>query len=204
MRQRLLFLLLFTVALPLQAQSARQQLDAFARGLKTASASFQQVVTGPNGEKVQVSQGVMHMKSPNRFRWEYSKPDAQLIVADGRKVWIYEPDLKQGTVKPQGALNQDNPLSALSSSEALDRFYTISELPLKQGIQWLQLLPKRPENSPFDKAWLGFDANGLRSMRLFDNLGQVSEFSFGTLKRNAAIADSRFRFTAPEGVETVQ
>lgn len=204
MRQRLLFLLLFSAALPLQAQSARQQLDAFARGLKTASVPFQQIVTGPNGEKVQVLQGVMQMKSPNRFRWEYSKPDVQLIVADGRKVWIYEPDLKQVTVKSQDALNQDNPLSALSSPEALDRFYTISELPSKQGVQWLQLLPKRPESSPFDKAWLGFDANGLRSMRLFDNLGQVSEFSFGTWKRNAAIADSRFRFMAPEGVETVQ
>jgi outer membrane lipoprotein carrier protein len=204
MRQRLLFLLLFTVAIPLQAQSARQQLDAFARGLKTASASFQQVVTGPNGEKVQASQGVMQMKSPNRFRWEYSKPDVQLIVADGRKVWIYEPDLKQVTVKPQDALNQDNPLSALSSPEALDRFYTTSALPGKQGIQWLQLLPKQPENSPFDKAWLGFDANGLRSMRLFDNLGQVSEFSFGTWKRNTVIADERFRFTVPKNVDIVE
>lgn len=204
MRHRLLFLLLFAAALPLQAQSARQQLDAFARGLKTASASFQQIVTGPNGERVQTSQGVMHMKSPNRFRWEYSKPDVQLIVADGRKVWIYEPDLKQVAVKPQDALNQDNPLSALSSPEALDRFYRVAELPEQGGVRWLQLVPKRPESSPFDKAWLGFDGNGLRSMRLFDNLGQVSEFRFGSWKRNAAIADDMFRFTAPKGVDEVQ
>lgn len=204
MRQRLLIILLFVIAFPVQAQTARQQLNVFASGLKTASATFQQVVTGPNGENVQSAQGLLQMKSPNRFRWEYSKPNDQLIVADGTKIWVYEPDLKQVTVKPQDALNQDNPLSALSSPEALDRFYKVTELPEQRGIRWLQLVPKRPESSPFDKALLGFDGNGLRSMRLFDNLGQVSEFRFGSWKRNAAIADNKFRFTTPKGVEEVQ
>lgn len=191
-------------SLPLYAQTARQQFDAFARGLQTASASFQQVVTGPNGEKVQTAQGRLQMKSPNRFRWEYSQPDVQWIIADGRKVWVYEPDLRQVTVKPQDAFNQDSPLSVLSAPEALDRFYTASELPAKQGLRWLQLLPKRPASSPFDRAWLGFDGNGLRSMRLFDTLGQVSEFTFGTWTRNAAIAEERFRFTVPKNVDIVE
>jgi len=204
MRLRLLILLMFVIAFPVQAQTARQQLNVFANGLKTASATFQQVVTGPNGENVQSAQGLLQMKSPNRFRWEYSKPNDQLIVADGTKIWVYEPDLKQVTVKPQDALNQDNPLSALSSPEALERFYKVTELPEQRGIRWLQLVPKRQENSPFDKALLGFDGNGLRSMRLFDNLGQVSEFRFGSWKRNAAIADNKFRFTTPKGVEEVQ
>ncbi|MEY2866046.1 MAG: outer rane lipoprotein chaperone LolA [Pseudomonadota bacterium] len=204
MRQRLLIILLFVIAFPVQAQTARQQLNVFASGLKTASVTFQQVVTGPNGENVQSAQGLLQMKSPNRFRWEYSKPNDQLIVADGTKIWVYEPDLKQVTVKPQDALNQDNPLSAMSSPEALERFYKVTELPEQRGIRWLQLVPKRPENSPFDKALLGFDGNGLRSMRLFDNLGQVSEFRFGSWKRNAAIADNKFRFTTPKGVEEVQ
>ena len=204
MRLRLSVLLLSVIAFPVQAQTARQQLDAFTRGLKTASAPFQQVVTDPNGEKVHTSQGLMLMKSPNRFRWEYGKPDLQTIVADGKQIWVYEPDLKQVTVKPQDALNQDNPLSALTSPETLDRYYKVSELPEKQGIRWLQLLPKRPESSPFDKAWLGFDGNGLRSLRLFDNLGQVSEFSFGTWKRNATIPDEKFRFTVPKNVDIVK
>ena len=85
MRRHLFALWLLAIALPLQAQTARQQLDGFARGLKTASASFQQVVTGPNGENVQSAQGLLQMKSPNLFRWEYSKPNPQLIVADGQE-----------------------------------------------------------------------------------------------------------------------
>ena len=204
MHKRLFAVLIMAASLPLHAQTARQQFDTFARGLQTASAAFQQVVTGPNGEKVQTAQGRLQMKSPNLFRWEYSKPDVQLIVADGRKIWVYEPDLKQVTVKPQDALNQDSPLSVLSSPEALGRFYSASELPAKQGIRWLQLMPKRPESSPFDRAWLGFYGNGLRSMRLFVNLGQVSEFTFGTWTRNAAIAGEHFRFTVPKNVDIVE
>ena len=117
---------------------------------------------------------------------------------------MYDPDLQQVTVKSQDALNQDNPLSALTKPELIDRFYTVTELPVKQSISWLQLKPKNPQTSPFDKAWLGFGANGLVSMRLFDSLGQVSEFTFGTWRKNKTIASSRFVFSPPKGVDVVE
>jgi outer membrane lipoprotein carrier protein len=199
----LLYLLLITGSTA-SAQSARQQLQAFSGKLQTAEVVFQQTVTGPNGEKVQSAQGRMQLKSPNLFRWEYSKPVQQLIVADGRRIWVYDPDLQQVTVKSQDALNQDNPLSALTKPELIDRFYTVTELPVKQGVNWLQLKPKNQQASPFDKAWLGFGANGLVSMRLFDSLGQVSEFTFGTWRKNQAIAPSRFVFSPPKGVDVVE
>lgn len=201
---RLLLLLALFASTPLHAQSAREQLQRFGQGLESATTSFRQVVTGPNGEKSQSAQGRLEMQAPGRFRWEYTAPDPQLIIADGRRITIYEPDLKQVTIKPQRALNQDNPLSAISRPELLERYYAVSDLPPKQGLSWLQLLPKDRESSPFDKAWLGFDAVGLRSMRLFDNLGQVSEFTFGTWQRNVNINPKRFEFKAPKGVDVVQ
>jgi outer membrane lipoprotein carrier protein len=197
----LLLLLLFSAGAC--AQSAQLQLNQFTQGLNTASAPFQQAVTGPNGEKVQILQGRLWMKTPNRFHWQYQKP-LQTIVADGRKVWIYEPDLKQVTVKTQDALNQDNPLSALTQPSLLPRFYTVSELPAQQGMAWLQLVPKNKQASPFEKAWLGFNNNGLRTMRLFDNLGQVSEFNFGTWQRNPVLPASRFEFRVPKNVDIVE
>jgi len=201
---RMMFCLLLISASTASAQSARQQLQAFSKNLQTADVVFQQIVTGPNGEKVQSAQGRMQLKSPNLFRWEYSKPVQQLIIADGRKIWVYDPDLQQVTVKSQDALNQDNPLSALTKPALIDRFYTVTELPVKQGVSWLQLKPKKPQTSPFDKAWLGFGTNGLVSMRLFDSLGQVSEFTFGTWRKNKAIAPSRFVFSPPKGVDVVE
>lgn len=198
-----LILALFASA-PVHSQTAQDRLQQFGSGLVSASTSFRQVVTGPNGEKSQSSQGLLEMQSPNRFRWEYTAPTQQLIIADGKRILIYEADLKQVTVKPQDALNQDNPLSAISRPELLGRFYTVSALPNKQGLNWMQLVPKNTESSPFDKAWLGFDADGLRSMRLFDTLGQVSEFTFGAWTRNAVINPNRFVFKAPKGVDVVE
>jgi outer membrane lipoprotein carrier protein len=201
---RLLFLLLLISASTVSAQGARQQLQAFSRNLQTAQVTFQQIVTGPNGEKVQSAQGRMQLKSPNLFRWEYSKPMQQLIIADGRQIWVYDADLQQVTVKGQDALNQDNPLSALTKPALIDRFYTVKELPLQQGVSWLELVPKNTQTSPFVKAWLGFTAEGLASMRLYDSLGQVSEFTFGIWQKNKTIPANRFVFSVPKGVDVVE
>lgn len=201
-----LFLCLILLAMSsiASAQTARQQLQAFSKNLNTAQVSFQQIVTGPNGEKIQSAQGMLQIQAPNKFRWEYIKPAPQLIVADGKKIWIYDPDLQQVTVKAQDALNQDNPLSALTKPGLVDRFYTVSELTTKQGIRYLQLVPKNTQSSPFEKAWLGFGANGLASMRLFDALGQVSDFTFGNWKKNSSISAKRFQFNVPKGVDVVE
>jgi len=186
------------------AQSANDQLRVFAQGLRDARVDFQQVVTGPNGERIQVSQGRLEYGAPDRFRWQYLKPQTQLIVADGKKIWIYEADLKQVTVKTQDALNQDNPLSVLSRPEQLARYYTVNERADKQGVHWLDLTPKQAASSPFDKAMLGFNGNSLRYMRLFDGLGQVSEFTFGSWRRNSGVGAGRFHFTVPKGVDVVE
>lgn len=201
---RFVLLCFLCLGLPVHAQTAKDQLLQFGKGLDSASTTFRQVVTGPNGEKLQSSQGLLEMRSPDKFRWEYTAPVEQLIIADGSNILIYEPDLKQLTVKKQDALNQDNPLSALGRPELLERHYFISALPSKQGLNWLQMKPKNAEASPFDKAWLGFDAGGLRSMRLFDTLGQVSEFTFGNWQRNIKISPKRFEFKAPKGVDIVE
>lgn len=199
-----LCLVLLAMSSIASAQTARQQLQAFSKNLNTAQVSFQQIVTGPNGEKIQSAQGQLQIQAPDKFRWEYIKPAPQLIVADGKKIWIYDPDLQQVTVKAQDALNQDNPLSALTKPGLVDRFYTVSELATKQGIRYLQLVPKNTQSSPFEKAWLGFGANGLASMRLFDALGQVSDFTFGAWKKNSSISAKRFQFNVPKGVDVVE
>ncbi len=201
---RFILLCFLFLGLPAHAQTAKEQLLLFGNGLESASTTFRQVVTGPNGEKLQSSQGILEMRSPDKFRWEYTAPIQQLIIADGSRILIYEPDLKQLTVKQQDALNQDNPLSALGRPELLERYYSISALPSRQGLNWLQMQPKNTESSPFNKAWLGFDAGGLRSMRLFDTLGQVSEFTFGSWQRNPKISPKRFEFKAPKGVDVVE
>lgn len=201
---RLLTVFLLFASSLATAQSAKQQLQVFSKNLQTAQTSFQQLVSGPNGEKVQSAQGTLKLKTPNQFRWQYSSPTSQLIVADGSKIWIYEADLQQVTVKTQDALNQDNPLSALSNPLMIDKFYNTSELAKNKGVSWLQLVPKNKQNSPFEKALLGFTNNVLVSMQLFDSLGQVSAFSFGKWQNNKELDATLFQFTVPKGVDIVE
>nr|MBO2512267.1 hypothetical protein [Gammaproteobacteria bacterium] len=81
---------------------ARDELARFTRGLKGLEGEFTQQVYDANGRRKESSAGKVAVSAPRLFRWEYKKPFAQLIVADGQKVWVYEPDLQQATVKPQG------------------------------------------------------------------------------------------------------
>lgn len=201
---RLLSIFIFLMSSIANAQTAKQQLQVFSKNLQTAQTSFQQLVSGPNGEKVQSAQGNLKLKSPNQFRWQYTSPTSQLVIADGSKIWIYEADLQQVTVKTQDALNQDNPLSALTNPQMMDKFYSTSELAKKQGVNWLQLIPKNKENSPFEKALLGFTNNVLVSMQLFDSLGQVSTFTFGAWKNNKKLDPKLFQFLVPKGVDVVE
>jgi outer membrane lipoprotein carrier protein len=201
---RLLSILFFFVSSMATAQTAKQQLQVFSQDLQTAQTTFHQLVSGPNGEKVQSAQGTLKLKTPNQFRWQYTKPTSQLIVADGSKIWIYEADLQQVTVKTQDALNQDNPLSALTNPLMMDKFYNTTELTKKQGVSRLQLIPKNKQNSPFEKALLGFTNNTLVSMQLFDALGQVSTFSFGSWQNNKKLDAKLFQFVVPKGVDVVE
>ena len=185
------------------AETPADRLTGLLSELKTMRAQFTQRVTDSKGKVIQQSNGQMALERPGRFRWD-TQSTGQQIVADGKKIWIYDPDLQQVTVKAQDALNQDNPLSALTKPGLVDRFYTVSELATKQGIRYLQLVPKNTQSSPFEKAWLGFGSNGLVSMRLFDALGQVSDFTFGNWKKNSNISAKRFQFNVPKGVDVVE
>lgn len=182
---------------------ARDSLDAFTRDLKGLQGDFSQQVFDARGREKETSSGHVALSAPKRFRWEYVKPYAQLIVADGAKVWVYDPDLKQVTVRPQGAEEQNSPLAALTDPKKLDANFAIAEQGREGGLEWLELSPKRKGDSGFERARLGFDGAVLAKMQIVDGLGQRTEIAFSGWRRNPAFAASTFRFTPPEGVDVV-
>lgn len=181
----------------------RESLDAFTRGLKGLDGQFTQDVFDSKGKRKESASGRVALSTPRQFRWEYVKPYPQLIVADGAKVWVYDPDLKQVTVRPQGVEEQNSPLAALIDPNKLDRDFIVRDGGREGGLDWLELLPKQAENSTFQSARLGFDAKGLARMRIIDGLGQRTDIGFSGWKRNPAFAASTFRFSPPKGVDIV-
>lgn len=183
--------------------TAREQLQRFTRELTAMQASFEQRVFDPNGKPVEVSTGVVKLKAPRQFRWEYQQPFPQTIVADGDQIWIYDPDLEQVTVRNQSYEEQSSPLAVLIDPGELDRQFNAREGGQSNRLDWLELLPKKPDDAPFQRARLGFGEQGLATMELFDSLGQRTVLGFSAWKRNPAFAADTFRFVPPPGVDVV-
>ena len=106
---------------------ARDDLKTFTSGLKGLDGQFSQQVFDSRGKVKESTSGRVALSAPRLFRWEYVRPHEQLIVADGKKVWMYEPDLEQATVREQGKEEQNSPLTALINPALLEQQYDVSE-----------------------------------------------------------------------------
>ena len=182
---------------------ARARLDTFTQGLKTLEGGFTQTVYDQKGRVKESSSGKVSMSAPNLFRWQYVKPYQQLIVADGKTVWIYEPDLQQVSKRPQGVEEQSSPLAALVDRTKLDSQFNVAESGQGSGLEWLTLTPKSKAGASFDNARLGFGQRGLAKIVITDGLGQRTEMNFGTWKRNGRVPASSFRFSPPKGMDVI-
>lgn len=197
-------LVLPLLAIATQAQAgARDRLDAFTTGLQGLSAGFEQKVYAPGGALSESSTGTVQLQAPRQFRWEYVKPFPNLIVADGDHIWIYDPDLEQVTVRQQSLEEQNSPLAALIDPGELERQFHLKEAGDAEGLQWLELTPKKPEDAPFDRARIGMGASGLSRMEMFDALGQRTVMTFKAWKKNPSFPAGTFVFKPPAGVDVV-
>lgn len=184
------------------ADGARARLDRFAQGISSISADFTQQTIDANGSKARESRGTLALRAPRQFRWDVVAPYQQLIVADGEKVWVYDPDLEQVTVRPQGSEEAHSPLTVLTDLSQLDRDFAASEAGMHDGLTWLRLKSKDKEPQ---FAWcdLGFDANGLARMDFEDTLGNRTQISFTHWQRNPKLAAGAFQFAPPKGVDVI-
>ncbi len=178
-------------------------LREFARDAKTGRAAFTQVVTSPDGAKKKSSSGSFEFSRPNRFRFAYAKPFEQLIVGDGQKVWLYDVDLQQASVRPMDkALGATQ--AALLAGASLDKDFELRALPAAQGLDWVQATPRENDDAGNLKSLkVGFKGKTLAAIELVDGFGQRSLLSFVDVATNVTLAADRFRFVPPAGVDVL-
>jgi outer membrane lipoprotein carrier protein len=180
-----------------------EKLKAFAEQTQSARTSFTQTVRDKDGTTVQSASGKLSFARPGKFRWEYEKPYLQTIVGDGQKLWVYDKDLNQVTVKKlEGALGS-SPAALLAGSNDIEQYYNLDAKGTKGGLDWLEAYP-RDQDSMFDKVRMGFKGNTLDTMELYDHLGQVTVIRFGKLERNPKLAANVFTFTPPAGADVIE
>ncbi len=181
---------------------ARTQLDTFARALHSLSGQFSQSSVDMNGQVGRTARGTIALAKPRRFRWQITAPYPQTIIADGSKVWVYDPELEQVSVRDQSNAEAHSPLSVLTDPGLLGKTYKIAEEGSRDGLQWLRLQPKT-RHAQFKYAELGFANNELRVMRFEDLLGDQTTIRFSHWQRNPVLPAQTFRFVPPPGTDIV-
>ena len=197
----LLFSALLLVAGAAQADAV-DALKEFVRDAKTGQASFTQTVTAPDGVKKKTSSGSFEFARPNRFRFAYTKPFEQLIVADGNKVWIFDTDLNQVSSRKLTQALGATP-AALLAGASLEQDFELKALPDRDGLAWAEALP-RAKDGAFQSLRIGFRGKELAAIEINDSFGQKSLLQFSALATNVPVAPERFRFVVPTGADVIE
>ena len=202
-RRAALALLLGGAASVAFAGDALQALRDFTAGAKSGSAAFTQTVTSPDGARRKNSSGRFEFIRPDRFRFDYAKPFAQQIVADGRRIWLYDVDLAQVTVRDMARALGATPASVLAGA-ALERDFELAPQPARDGLDWVQAVPRRKEGATVASLRVGFRAGTLAALEITDLFGQQSVLRFTDLALNPKLADDTFRFAPPAGIDVIE
>ena len=177
-------------------------LKAFIGDTHTAKAGFIQTVIDQNGKTRQKSEGTLAFSRPGKFRWIYQKPYEQLIVGDGSKLWIYDADLEQVTVRKLGEALGSSPAALLAGNNDIEKHFNLKDAGSSEGLDWLEARPRDKETT-FEAIRMGFAGNTLAAMELKDSFGQTTFLKFSGMEKNPALNASEFKFVPPKGADVI-
>ena len=193
-------LIALAAAVPAASAASRERFQTFIRGTQSARADFEQKVYDRNKKLVQESKGSFSFVRPGKFRWAFSKPYSQLIVGDGEKVWVYDEDLNQVTVRKLSHALGATPAALISGSADVEQAFVFSDTGESDGLQWLDAKPKE-RDAGFERIRMGFSASGIDAMELVDQFGQTTRLRFSNVQKNPKLDPGTFRFTPPKGAD---
>ena len=191
----------FTSLTATASPAAIARVEALLASTQSLRASFTQDIRDGNGKLVQNAAGTFVLQKPGRFRWDYTVP-SQAIVSDGMRLWFYDADLAQVTVRRQRDVLTQAPAMLLAGKGKVAAGFDADELPPAGGLDWLRLVP-RTGAGDFRELRLGFAGTDLREMELVDRLGQRTRIRFTALERNVKLAADTFKFKIPPDTDVV-
>lgn len=198
------FLFVLSLAFPLlAAASGLDDFLAFNSSTRTASGRFEQKVFDRGGKAIESASGSFTFARPGKFRWTYEKPHRQLLVGDGQKLWIHDPDLNQVTVKSMRGAISSTPAALLAGREDITTLFTLRDGGSADGLNWVEASPKA-QDTGFERVRLGLQGKVLAAMELFDQLGGHTMLRFSDFKANAPVSPDTFKFAPPKGADVIE
>lgn len=196
-----LFILFFFTSITHAA--AVDDLDGLLKDVRSMKANFTQTVYDNRGKATQKSYGRMAMERPGKFRWDVTKPIPQLIIANETKLWIYDPDLQQLTIRPLSKAAGESPALLLShDNNNLKTNFDVQAVTRNSPQQWFSLTPKQKGNM-FESIQMGFANHQIQEMRLQDNLGHTTVVQFQNIQMNPALQASLFIIKPSANIDVI-
>lgn len=182
--------------------SAPKDLERFFSGVRTYTARFQQVVLDDKLNITQESSGTLWIARPGKFRWDYDAPFKQQIIGDGTRIWVYDVELQQATVRPMTGALGNTPALLLAGKGELKTTFQLKDLGQRDKLHWVQMMPKQRDGA-FDDIRIGFEKGMIRALELVDGFGQTTRITLQDAMENKNIERQRFVFVPPKGVDVI-
>ncbi len=174
------------------ASDGRERLDDYLKGLSSLKSSFTQVTFNADRTRMMEARGTFYLQRPGLFRWEYEAPNRQVIIADGKRVYLHDLDLEQISHQSQAKALRGTPALLLADGGPIDRHFTAKPIESSDGRDWVELTPKASDTDVV-RIELGFGGKELDSMIMEDSFGQMTRLDFSATQRNPSLDPGLFK-----------
>lgn len=193
---------LMAAATPADDAAGVERLRNYLANVQSMEGRFRQQVIDERGQVLEDASGRVIMQRPGRFRWDYQTPFERVIVADGERVWLYEADLDQVTIRRLDSGIGDTPAALLTGKVSVLERFQVEKSWTEGGLTLVHLLPRSAE-ADFAGVTLGFSGSELRRLLLDDRLGQRTRIDLSEIRTNPKLAPDVFRFEPPPGADVI-
>ena len=182
--------------------------DAHYNHLRSLEAEFTEVYRGSGMERTET--GTLWLKKPGKMRWEYRSPREKLFVSDGKDAWFYVPADRQARKTAAKKLEDiRSPLAFLLGKTKLEKELQGLSLapdvePLATENVVLRGVPQALADRVSEILLEITPGHQIARIVIQEVDGAATEYRFGGMKEDVAIADGRFLFKPPAGTETVE
>jgi chaperone LolA len=177
-------------------------LERFIGDVDSFSADFEQDVWTADEQLFERSVGKMSLRRPNRFFWHYQTPIETYVVADGKRLWMYDVELSQVSVTPLGDMTEANPAMLLSGDQDLRDSFDVVDAFSIDGRDWVKLAPKIA-GGDFSSILLGFSDGLPHQLEFVNGLNQTTRIEFLNAEVNPVLGDAVFEFAPPAGADVI-
>jgi len=175
-------------------------LQYFLTDLRSLEAKFVQILINENGDELERTEGVLYLQTPDSFFWHYQKPYAQKIISNGSKLWIFDEDLEQVTVKNIDNKIEQTPAGIILGNHSIKEHFVQISIGVIDGYDWIELTP-RDLDAQYKNIKIGFNNNNLGMMIIIDNLEQITRIDFSDSKKNIKLSSEIFNFNVPDNID---